>query len=196
MTLTAILNLAPSSSSFLLRLGADTLCALLLGYALYFRRYRRHDLAFVYVAFNLGVYAALSVIKGGGISLAVGFGLFGILSIIRLRSETFDNVEIGYFFVSLVLALVNGLGEEPWAAATLDVLLLGWMLVGSLTTQRTNLQSQTVTLDRVFGDDAALRHHLEELLGAEILAATILEADYVRDTTKVFVRYRRPAEAT
>lgn len=196
MMLAAVLHLAPSSSSFLLRLGANTLCALVLGYALYFRRYRRHDLAFVYVAFNLGVYAALSVIRGAGITAAVGFGLFGILSIIRLRSETFDNGEIGYFFVSLVLALVNGLGEKPWAVATLDVLLLGCVLLGDLTRQRTNVKSQTVTLDRVFGDDAALRHHLELLLGAEILAATILEADYVRDTTTVSVRYRRPPAAT
>src|SRR5215210_4289989 len=105
--LTALLHLAPSSSSLLLRLGADALCALALGY-LFFRRYRRHDLAFVYVAFNLGVFAAVSVISGGRITAAVGFGLFGILSIIRLRSETFDSVEIGYFFLSLVLALVNG----------------------------------------------------------------------------------------
>ena len=189
--LTASLHLAPSSSSLLLRLGADALCALALGYLLYFRRYQRHDLAFVYVAFNLGVFAALSVISGGRITAAVGFGLFGILSIIRLRSETFDNVEIGYFFLALVLALVNGLGHEPWIAALLDVVLLGTVLFGDLSRQHHKVRTQTVTLDRVFPDEAALASYVEQQLGAEIVSVTPVSSDYVKDISVVSVRYRR-----
>ena len=38
--------------------------------------------------------------------MGVGFGLFAVLSIVRLRSEPFSNRELAYFFVALVLALV------------------------------------------------------------------------------------------
>lgn len=189
--LSAFLHIAPSSSALLLRLGADGLCALALGYLLYFRRYQRHDLAFVYVAFNLGVFAALSVISGGRITAAVGFGLFGILSIIRLRSETFDNVEIGYFFLALVLALVNGLGHPQWVAALLDVVLLGIVLIGDLSHQHHKVRSQMITLDRVIPDEAALTLYLEQQLGAEVVSVTPSSSDYVRDISTVSVRYRR-----
>lgn len=188
---TAFLSLAPSSSSLLLRLGADALCALALGYLLYFRRYQRHDLAFVYVAFNLGVFSAVWVISEGRITAAVGFGLFGILSIIRLRSETFDSVEIGYFFLALVLALVNALGHEPWVAALFDVVLLTTVLFGDLGRQHHRVRTQTVTLDRVFTDEVALASYLEQQLGADIVSVTPLESDYVRDISVVTVRYRR-----
>jgi len=187
------IHLTSSSTSLLLRLGADALCALALGYLLYFRRYRRQDLAFVYVAFNLGVFAALSVISGGQITAAIGFGLFGILSIIRLRSETFDSAEIGYFFLALVLALVNGLGDTPWIAALLDVVLLGAVLVGDLSILHGRVRSQLVTLDRVFHDEKALTLHLERLLGAAIVSVSPLSSDYVKDISVVNVRYRRKA---
>ena len=192
--LAAFLNLAPSSSSLLLRLAADGLCALALGYLFYFRRYRRPDLAFVYVAFNLGVFSAVWVISGGRVTAAVGFGLFGILSIIRLRSETFDSVEIGYFFLALVLALVNGLGREPWVAALLDLVLLTTVLFGDLARQHHKVRTQTVTLDRVFPDEVALASYLEQQLGAEIVSVTPVSSDYVKDISVVTVRYRRVVE--
>ncbi len=187
--LTGFLDLAPSTSSLLLRLGADVLCALALGYVLYFRRYHRHDLAFVYITFNLGVFAALAVISGGKLTAAVGFGLFGILSIVRLRSEPFDNVEIGYFFLALVLALVNGLGPRAWIVALLDGVLLGTVLVGDHRHHRT-VRTQMVTLDRVFPEEAALASYLEQQLGAEIVSVTPFSSDYVRDISVVSVRYR------
>ena len=192
--MTAAIHLAPDSSAFLFRLLADGACAVTLAYLLYYWRYRRDDLAFVYVAVNLGVFAALAVISGGGITAAVGFGLFGILSIIRLRSEAFDSVEIGYFFLSLVLALVNGLAEKVWIAGVLDVVLLGTVLVGDLGRARLHARSQLVTLDRVFREEAALKNHLEELLGAQVVAVTPVMSDFVRDISSVSVRYRWKTE--
>jgi hypothetical protein len=190
----AFLGLASASSSLLLRLGADLVCALVLAYLLYFRRYQRQDLAFVFIAFNLGVFATVSVISGGKLTAAVGFGLFGILSIIRLRSEPFDYVEIGYFFLSLVLALVNGLAHKAWIVALLDVVLLSTVLLGDLGRPNAGrMHSQMVTLDRIFPEEAALTSYLERQLGAEVVSVTPFSSDYVRDVSVVTVRYRRSA---
>jgi hypothetical protein len=189
------LHFVNSSGSLPLRLAADLVCVLVLAYLLYFRRYERHDLAFVYVAFNLGVFSAVAVISGGKLTAAVGFGLFGILSIVRLRSEPFDNVEIGYFFLALVLALVNGLAHKAWIAALLDVALLGMLLFGDLRRHAHRVRTQTVTLDRVFGEETALASYLEQQLGAEIVSVTPFSSDYVRDMSVVTVRYRRTVGA-
>ncbi len=64
------------------------------------------DLVVVYALFNLGLFLALVVISQGQVSMGVGFGLFAVLSIVRLRSEPFSNRELAYFFVAIVLALV------------------------------------------------------------------------------------------
>jgi hypothetical protein len=41
----------------------------------------------------------------------------------------------------------------------------------------------------VFADDEALRRHRDERLNAEIRELSVLEIDYVRETTRVEVRY-------
>src|SRR4051812_36592348 len=77
--------------------------------ALIATRRPRRGLFMVFTAFNVGIFAVLSVISVRHIGPAVGFGLFALLSIVRLRSEPFSNQELSYFFSAIVLALVNGL---------------------------------------------------------------------------------------
>ena len=90
----------------LLRLGLDALALAALLYGLFLPRHKRMDLVVVYALFNLGLFLALVVISQGQVSMGVGFGLFAVLSIVRLRSEPYSNRGFAYFFVAIVLALV------------------------------------------------------------------------------------------
>ncbi len=81
----------------------------LLAYVLYFRRHRRADLLLAYVALNIGIFVAISLLTTVRVDIALGFGLFAILSIIRLRSSTVTQQEVAYYFVALVMGLVNGM---------------------------------------------------------------------------------------
>ena len=104
----------------LARLGVDLVAIVVLTHAIYLRRHGRRDLFVVYTMFNVGLFLALVVMTAGSVSVGVGFGLFAVLSIVRLRSEPFSNVELGYFFVALVVALVCGLDlGSPLVAAAL-----------------------------------------------------------------------------
>src|SRR5262245_35360363 len=109
-----------------LRLGLDTVAIAALAYGIYFPRHRRMDLVVVYALFNLGLFLAIVVITRGEVTLGIGLGLFAVLSMIRLRSETFSNRELAYFFVALVLALVTAidLGSLPLAGVLAAVALL------------------------------------------------------------------------
>jgi hypothetical protein len=51
-------------------------------------------------------------------------------------------------------------------------------------------------LELVFSDDDALGRHLEERLGAIVQEFSVLEIDYVRETTRVEVRYVPAPHAT
>jgi hypothetical protein len=172
------------------RLALDVVAIAVLVYAIYLPRHRRMDLAVVYALFNLGLFVALVVITRGEVTLGVGLGLFAVLSMVRLRSETYSNRELAYFFVALVLALVAAVdaGGLPLAAALAAVALLAaWVVDHPRISRRT--RRLEVTLELVFNDQQALRRHLEERLNAEVLDAWVLEVDYVRETTRAAVRY-------
>jgi hypothetical protein len=159
-------------------------------YGLFLRRHRRMDLAVVYAMFNLGLFVAVVVITRGEVTLGVGLGLFAVLSMVRLRSETFDNRELGYFFVALVLALVTAVDAGSLALAvalSAAVVLVAWAVDHPRLSRPT--RRLEVTLELVFNDQQALQRHLEERLNARIVDVWILEVDYVRETTRAAVRY-------
>ena len=69
-------------------------------------------MALVFTALNIGLFAAVTAIGTGDFPTGIGFGLFGLLSLVRLRSAAFTLKDVAYTFVALVLALVNGLPER------------------------------------------------------------------------------------
>jgi uncharacterized protein DUF4956 len=173
-----------------LRLGIDLAATAALVYGLFHPRHRRMDLVVVYALFNVGVFLALSVIAAGEVSMGVGFGLFAVLSIVRLRSEPFSNRELAYFFVALVIALVCAIdiGNPLYAAVLAGVALAAAWAIDHPRVSRPTRRLE-VTLELVFSDVEALRRHLEERLNARVTGVSVLELDYVRETTRAEVRY-------
>ena len=179
-------------ADLLLRLFVD-LCAVGALTALLAVRRPRRGLFMVFTAFNVGVFALLAVIAQRHIGPAVGFGLFALLSIVRLRSEPFTNAELSYFFCALVLALINGLrvGAVPFQIM-LDVILLATLFFVDHPALYRPTARRTVTLDELVVDAEALRTRLSLDFGVEVLEVSIEEVDYVRDLTRVQIRYVAP----
>ena len=180
-----------------IRLLIDLVAIGALVYGLYYRRHGRRDLVTVYSAFNVGVFLVVTAITLGEIAVAVGFGLFAVLAMIRLRSEPFSHPEFAYFFLALVVALACGvdLGSIPLTIALCLVALATAALVDHPRLLRPTRVLE-VTLEAVVVDDAPLRVHLEERLAARVTEVVVLEVDYVREITRVRVACQdRPSSA-
>lgn len=171
-------------------LAADIAVILVLAYAIYYPRHRRRDLPVAYVALNLGVFAVVALLAEQRIELAVGFGLFGILSIIRLRSDAIAQTEVAYYFTSLVLGLVNGIHPGLAATAVLNGVLLVAMFAVDHPKLLSHTRRRTVMLDVAYPSEESARPDLERKLGGRVLRASIRKVDYVQDTTTVDVCYR------
>jgi len=119
-------DLLTKYAGFATNLGLDLVAIFLMTYVLYFRRHWRSDLLLSYVALNMGIFVVMSVLSNVRVDIAVGFGLFAILSIIRLRSSAVTQQEVAYYFVALVLGLINGinLSDRLLLVAMNAVLLL------------------------------------------------------------------------
>lgn len=172
-------------------IGADIVAITVLAYVVYYRRYFRRDLVLAYVALNVGVLSVTTLLSSSPAGAGLGLGLFGILSIIRLRSSSITQEEVAYYFVSLAMGLVSGLHPDPvWLAPALSVLLVGIMYVADHPRFAPTTYRQTVTLDVAYPDHETLKAALEVLLGAKVLHVVVQDLDMVRDLTVVDVRFR------
>lgn len=184
------------NSSLVLAASADLIGITLLAYGIYFRRHHRRDLLLAFVALNLGVLVVTAVLMTVDAGMGLGLGLFGILSIIRLRSDQVAQQEIAYYFVSLALGLLGGLHPgASWVAPAFTAALVAVVYVADHPRLFGDVRRQLLTLDDAYVDEGRLSAVLADLLGAEILKAVSLEVDLVRDITVVDVRYRVRAGA-
>jgi Domain of unknown function (DUF4956) len=145
----------------------------------------------VLAALNVGVFAAMSTISAGKFPAGVGFGLFGILSLVRLRSAAFTLRDVAYTFVALVIALCTGLPHrQTWMVAVLDALvLLAVLLVDDPKSYEPPTRTVKLTLDRIYPEPALIAHDVALRFGQAPLSVVVDEVDYVRETTRVSAHY-------
>ncbi|WP_306318448.1 MULTISPECIES: DUF4956 domain-containing protein [unclassified Streptomyces] len=174
-------------------LGLDLLAVTLLTFGIFYPRHRRRELVPAYLALNVALFAVVAALgevgKGGG--LALGFGLFGVLSIVRLRSDALRHQEVAYYFVTLVLGLLCGLRALGLGVtAALAALLLVVVYVADHPRLYARDRRAVVTLDAVYVDEDELRAELARRMGRPH-GWTVREIDYVRDLMVVEVRFRQ-----
>lgn len=184
--------LAPRTALVVHALLIDLIAIFVVAFCVYYRRHRRTDLLLAYVVINVGLFAiGLLIVQQMQIGVAFGFGLFAILSIIRLRSDPIAPEESAYYFISLVLGLVNGIQfRDQWLVHLLDVAIVCVVVLTDNAVVLPATRRQLVTLDVVHPDEASLRRDLEERLNSRVLKLVVRQVDYVREVTQVDVRHK------
>ncbi len=180
-----------------LLLAADLVAVALLVFGLFLPRHGRRDLVAAYLGINIGVFAISAVLASATtVGVGLGLGLFGVLSIIRLRSDELTQTEIAYYFGSLTLGLLAGLAmADPVLIGVFMALVLVALFVGDHPRVGGRSVRQALVLDRAHTDRAALRAHIERVLGSEVHDITVIKTDLVNDTTLVSVRHTPQAIA-
>jgi hypothetical protein len=168
----------------------DWLAVGLLAFGLYVPRHRRRDLVVAFLCVNIGVLAVSSVLSSTAIAAGVGLGLFGVLSIIRLRSTELEQHEVAYYFSALALGLLAGLASPSWITVALMAMILLVIFIGDHPRMFRRYRHQVVILDQAFPDENALVAHLEQMLGARVHRVIVQRLDLVNDTTTVEARYQ------
>ena len=143
-----------------------------------------------YLGVNIGIMAVSSVLLSTAVGAGLGLGLFGVLSIIRLRSDELAQHEIAYYFSALALGLLSGLGAEPVMALSLMGVVLVGMFVADHGMLLRGYKREVVVVDRAITDEATLIGYLQDRLGGTVKHLSVQRLDLVNDTTTVDVRYR------
>ena len=167
---------------------ADIIAICILVFAVYLPRHHRRDLAVAYLGVNIGVMAVSIVLVNSAAAAGLGLGLFGVLSIIRLRSDELAQHEVVYYFSALALGLLGGLGG-PITTYALMGLIVAVLAVVDTSRFRRGARREVVNLDRAITDPEELRYELATRLGGRVLGVNVQRLDFVTDSTLVDVRY-------
>ena len=165
---------------------------------LYMVRHRNRELMISYAVINAGIFTvSVALVSAGSNASAMGMGLFGVLSIIRLRSTALSQREVGYYFVALSVGMIAGVNISPaYIAFGLMATLVGLIaILDSRSTPVSTDQTQTVTADRAISDEEELKVYLSARLGYTVTSAKITELDMVNNLTRATVTYQ-PKEPT
>jgi hypothetical protein len=186
------MNVSAETLDLIGRAGIDILTMLLLVGWLYRSQQSVPSMPMVMSSFNVGLFAAVTIFfqAAGQFTAGLGFGLFALLSMIRLRSMAFTVKDVAYIFLSLILGVVNGLPGTHWGL--LAAANLGILIVVALTDTGRELRTTRVmrlTLEQAYSDPLEVRALLEERLGLQIAHIVIREIDFVRETTDLKVSY-------
>ena len=170
---------------------ADLLAITVLVFGLYFPRYRRRDTVVAILGLNVGVMAVATALSTAEVSAGLGLGLFGVLSIIRLRSSELAQEDIAYYFTALAIGLLGGISVTPaWVTPALMCAIIATLFIADHPRLYRRTRSQTITLDAAYPDERVAIARLETLLGAEVTRLRIKKLDLVHDTTVVDVCFK------
>jgi hypothetical protein len=169
---------------------ANCVAILILVFGIYFPRHRHRDMVVAYLGINVGVLAIAAVLSSVDASVGLGLGLFGVISIIRLRSDELNQRQVAYYFASLALGLLGGTKVADYKISlALMGALLAVLWFGDHPRLLGRYRVQQLTLDRAFMDEQQLIAHLAALFPGVIRGVSIKRVDFVNDTTSLEVRY-------
>ncbi len=170
---------------------ADLAAVLILVFVLYFPRYRRKEMVVAILGLNVGVLAVATALSSAEVSAGLGLGLFGVLSIIRLRSSELEQEEVAYYFTALAIGLLGGISITPaWLTPALMATILVALYVGDHPQLFARSRHQVITLGAAHTDESVLIAHVEALLDAKVYRLKVKKLDLINDSTTIDVRYR------
>src|SRR5690625_882180 len=182
-------------SSLVLRFLLNLAAAGILLFALFWPRYRNKEITLAAALFNVFTFGVLSILSGVEFTIAAGFGLFAILALFILRSETYIKSDIGYFFGSIAIAVITSIecSNIIFVLAILVIVLLVVYWVDNPRFFKASYQLQ-VNLDyipqKLFAEPEDLKAELTDRLGVSVTGVRVLTVNYVTEIVKAEITYQ------
>lgn len=178
-----------------------------LSYVILYRKYRNVEMFVSSALFNIFILLIVMAIVRTDFNIAIGFGLFALLSLVQLRSATFTKTEMAYLFGAVTLAVINGagIGDLSFVLISNVVVILSTWFIGNWSLEHSanlirvdNVKKMAVTLDHIdenaIGDRELMCEQLTANLGIPVQTFEIKKIDYVRDMVELTVIYQLPSD--
>ncbi len=163
---------------------------------IYYPKTKDREYVFTFLTFNTIIFFVLSLLGSINLSVGFGFGLFGIFSVLRYRTDPIPIREMTYLFVTIALPVMNSIlvSDNGFAqvlfANILCVLVLfavergwGFRFVSRKTIVYEKIELITPEHKQLLLDD------LQERTGLVITGVNVGSIDFLHDTAKLEISY-------
>ena len=178
-------------------------------YVILYRKYRNKELFVTCALFNVFMLIVIMAIVRTNFNIAIGFGLFALLSMVQLRSEAFTKAEMAYLFGGVSLAVINGAGitDLTFVLTSNFVIIAGAWIISTWSIEHSaniidvdNIRKMIVTLDHIdekgIKDHLIMKEKLVNLFNLNVLSYEIRKIDYVKDLMEILLVYQLTDEGT
>lgn len=174
----------------------DMVAILILIGFIYYPKYKNKDFVFTFVLFNVINFMICYLLGAAKIKIGFAFGLFAIFSIIRYRTIVVSIKDMGYFFISVSLGMLNALSQVTDSFTLLISCNLGLIVLTFLLEQLnfiSNENAKEIVYDSVSlikpEDRPALIIDLKNKTGLNIHRVDVVSINYLKDTCLLKVYY-------
>jgi len=183
---------------FTLLFGMNLIAIFIVVYLIYYRRYHDKKGFIAYMLFNIFLFTVVFFLIRNDSVVSLGFAIFGILSLIRLRSDTNSKIEITYYFIAMSIALLNGMvgaAHIPlmiWVNAILVfcVFIFDHPMLFDHTHEKILYRLDSVPAN-LLADKEETKNILWSILSVEVMEYEVIEVDSIRDSSKLRVTYKK-----
>jgi len=185
-----------SMTEFLIRFLLNFVAIFTIVRLIYYPKHRNKDFLFTFFLFNIINFLICFLLSTAKLKIGFAFGLFAIFSILRYRTVTVPVREMGYFFISVTLGIINSLASMENYMVQLFianglVLALTYILDNRITLQHENFKE--IVYERI---DLILPDKRTEMLadikartGLDVHRVEFIKIDFLKDVALIHAFY-------
>ncbi|MCL2688862.1 MAG: DUF4956 domain-containing protein [Chitinispirillia bacterium] len=164
---------------------------------IYAKEYRIREFSFSFFVSNILIFMVTSMLASVRVRTGFAFGLFAILSILRYRTEQIQIREMTFLFAAIILGVINSLATAEltifavlWANVIICMLvyLCDKTFIGK-SDQILLVYDNTKLLAK--GRKQELHEDIKNRFGYDVVKVVITEMNYLTDSAKVKLIYKR-----
>lgn len=181
-----------------LRLGLDVLTLCILLRYIYYTTYKKRDLFFTFVVFNIVLFLVCFFLNRIEFSMGAAFGLFAVFGMLRYRTEEISIRDMSYLFFVIALGLIHAV-THIHAQPLIEFIFIGGLdfvlLVLAAVLEHQKLFQKEVIKYIQYDNlqllqpqhNAALLHDLNQRTGLTILRVSIIKIDFIKSSAQLRV---------
>ena len=178
-----------------LQFFVNLIVSIAIAWCFYYPKSRNKEFSVTFMLFSSAVFLLLFFMKSVGVDVSIGLGLFMIFGIMRYRTEMVPIREMTYLFISIAVAVINGINLMVSYAelALANALILGLLVLVEYGIMRKRKATKLVCYERIELIHPNRREELiadlENRLGHKVLRVDVGNVDFLRDVAFLKVHY-------
>lgn len=196
LTNVAQISSASNMTEFFVRFIMNFISIFIIVRVIYYPIHKNKDFLFTFFLFNVINFLICFLLSAAKLKIGFAFGLFAIFSILRYRTVTIPVREMGYFFISVTIGIINSLASNDdyylaLIVANTFIILLTYILDNRINLTHENFKP--VVYERI---DLIVPERREEMLkdlkertGYPVHRVEFMKIDFLKDTALIHAFY-------